>query len=381
MGTMEKVEAKLTTLCYIEKNDSYLMLHRNKKKKDLSADMWIGVGGHFEKWESPSECLLREVKEETGLTLTSYKLRGIVTFLYSEETEAEGTGNRRDIQNPRDIGDVSEFEYMFLYTADAFTGSIRECDEGELEFIRKDKLKTLYFWTGDEIFLKLIENDYPFFDLKLTYKGKTLRRAILDGKELELFDILDENYEPTGIVRERSIVHERGDWHRTVHIWVVRVAEGKMEVLLQKRAANKDSFPGCYDISSAGHIQAGDDYETSALRELFEELGIKAAAEELELVGTHKTECHSRFYGKPFINREYSNVYIYDATGKNLQWKLQKEEVETVMWIEYEAGTKELEEGTLENCILMDEWSMIGEWLKQHKQYREQTNAMYIQEV
>ena len=106
---------KLTTLCYIEKEDAYLMLHRTKKSGDISKDMWIGVGGHFEEGESPVECLLREVKEETGLTLTSYRLRGIVTFL---SDEAEG-------------------EYMFLYTADGFTGELAECDEGELCFVKE----------------------------------------------------------------------------------------------------------------------------------------------------------------------------------------------------------------------------------------------------
>ena len=154
---------KLTTLCYIEKDDSYLMLHRNKKKNDLSHDMWIGVGGHFENEETPLECLLREVKEETGLTLTSCKLRGIVTFL---SDEAEG-------------------EYMFLYTADDFTGEMIECDEGELKFIKKSELDNLYFWEGDRIFLRLISENHPFFDLKLVYEGKKLVKAILDGEVIE----------------------------------------------------------------------------------------------------------------------------------------------------------------------------------------------------
>ena len=154
---------KLTTLCYIEKDDSYLMLHRNKKKNDLSHDMWIGVGGHFENEETPLECLLREVKEETGLMLTSWKLRGIVTFL---SDEAEG-------------------EYMFLYTADAFIGEMIECDEGELKFIKKSELNNLYFWVGDRIFLKLISENHPFFDLKLVYEGKKLVKAILDGEIIE----------------------------------------------------------------------------------------------------------------------------------------------------------------------------------------------------
>ena len=154
---------KFTTLCYIEKDDSYLMLHRNKKKNDLSHDMWIGVGGHFENEETPSECLLREVKEETGLILNSYKLRGIVTF----------------------ISDEAEGEYMFLYTSDGYTGELIECDEGELKFIKKSELENLYFWEGDRIFLKLIGENHDFFDLKLVYKGKKLVKAVLDGEIIE----------------------------------------------------------------------------------------------------------------------------------------------------------------------------------------------------
>ena len=154
---------KFKTLCYIEKDDSYLMLHRNKKKNDLSHDMWIGVGGHFENEETPSECLLREVKEETGLILNSYKLRGIVTF----------------------ISDEAEGEYMFLYTSDGYTGELIECDEGELKFIKKSELENLYFWEGDRIFLKLIGENHDFFDLKLVYKGKKLVKAVLDGEIIE----------------------------------------------------------------------------------------------------------------------------------------------------------------------------------------------------
>lgn len=329
---------KLTTLCYIEKEDAYLMLHRTKKSGDISKDMWIGVGGHFEEGESPVECLLREIKEETGLTLTSYRLRGIVTFL---SDEAEG-------------------EYMFLYTADGFTGELAECDEGELCFVKKSELNNLYFWTGDEIFLKLIRENYPTFDLKLRYQGKTLKQAVLDGKELELFDVLSENMEETGLVRERSIVHELGSWHRTAHVWIVRKTENGMEVLLQKRSEDKDSYPGCYDISSAGHIPAGDLPLDSAIRELQEELGIYAQPDELHLIGMHKAACDAEFYGKPFLNHEYSSVYVYN--GKNLditKLSLQKEEVESVCWLDYETGFQTLTDGTMKNCVFMDEWEML----------------------
>ncbi len=151
---------KLTTLCYLEKEDAYLMLHRISKKHDVNKDKWIGVGGHFEKGESPEECLLREVKEETGLTLTAYRFRGLVTFLN------EGW----------------ESEYMCLYTADGFEGELTECDEGKLEWVKKEDLHSLNLWEGDRIFFRLLAEEHPFFSLKLEYKRDLLVRACLDGK-------------------------------------------------------------------------------------------------------------------------------------------------------------------------------------------------------
>lgn len=153
---------KLSTLCYIEKENQYLMLHRIIKKNDVNKDKWIGVGGHFEKDESPEECLLREVKEETGLDLTSYRFRGLVTFI------AEGW----------------ETEYMCLYTADEFTGEMIPCDEGVLEWVDKEKILELNLWEGDKIFLKLLKEESPFFSLKLKYEGNNLVQAYLDGKDI-----------------------------------------------------------------------------------------------------------------------------------------------------------------------------------------------------
>ena len=155
--------SKLTTLCYIEKGDSYLMLHRVSKKHDVNKDKWIGIGGHFEENESPEECLLREAKEETGLTLTSWKFRGIVTFI------SEGWNT----------------EYMCLYTAGGYEGEIIPCNEGVLEWIRKEDLLKLNLWEGDKIFLKLLQENAPFFSLKLAYKGDVLTEAVLDGKKLK----------------------------------------------------------------------------------------------------------------------------------------------------------------------------------------------------
>lgn len=149
----------LSTLCYMEREDAYLMLHRVKKEHDINKDKWIGVGGKFEDKESPEDCLLREVKEETGLTLTSYKYRGIVTF----------------------VTDKYETEYMHLYTADDWTGEMIVCDEGNLEWFPKEKVYDLEIWEGDKLFFWLLQKNYPFFSLKLEYIGDNLVAYSLDG--------------------------------------------------------------------------------------------------------------------------------------------------------------------------------------------------------
>lgn len=143
---------KLTTLCYIEKDDKYLMLHRVKKVNDENHDKWIGVGGKFEPGENPEDCLLREVKEETGLTLTKYSLRGIVTFVSDEY----GT------------------EYMHLFTATEYEGSLQPCEEGELVWVPKTDIEQLNLWEGDKVFFQLLEESKDFFSLKLRYEGERL---------------------------------------------------------------------------------------------------------------------------------------------------------------------------------------------------------------
>ena len=153
---------KQTTLCYLERGDEYLMLHRIKKKNDENHDKWIGVGGKFEVGESPEDCMHREIFEETGLTVTDYRYRGIVTF----------------------VSDIYETEYMHLFTVTDWTGEARECDEGELAWIKKKKLFDLTLWQGDRIFLKLLQEDVPFFSLKLTYQGDELQEAVLNGKKI-----------------------------------------------------------------------------------------------------------------------------------------------------------------------------------------------------
>lgn len=152
-----------STLIYIERDGKYLMLHRTKKENDLNHDKWIGVGGKFEYGEAPEDCALRETKEETGLTLTRWRYRGVVTFL----------------------SDVYETEYMHLFTADAWTGELKTCDEGELEWIEKERLLSLKLWEGDKLFLRLLDSDEPFFSLKLRYEGERLTLARLNGKPLD----------------------------------------------------------------------------------------------------------------------------------------------------------------------------------------------------
>ena len=152
-----------STQCYMEQDGRYLMMHRVKKAVDANKDKWIGIGGKFEEGESPEDCLLREVREETGLTLDRWSYRGIVTFVSDEW----GT------------------EYMHIFTSDAFHGTLRtDCEEGDLEWIGKQELLDKPIWEGDKIFLRLLQEDVPFFSLKLCYQGDTLVQAVLNGRPL-----------------------------------------------------------------------------------------------------------------------------------------------------------------------------------------------------
>lgn len=152
-----------TSLCHIEKDGCYLMLHRVKKENDLNHDKWVGIGGKFQEGESPEDCAIRETLEETGLLLIDPKYRGIVTF----------------------VSDQYETEWMHLFHATEFSGNIIDCDEGNLEWISKEKLLSLPIWEGDKIFLHLLDQNVPFFSLKLVYEGDTLIKAVLNGKEIQ----------------------------------------------------------------------------------------------------------------------------------------------------------------------------------------------------
>ncbi len=142
----------LSTVCYIEKEGKYLMLHRTKKENDINKEKWLGIGGKFEDKESPEDCIIREVKEETGLILNSVKLRGMLTF----------------------INTICETEYIYIFTSDDFTGNLIECNEGDLQWVEKDKVTSLNLWEGDKIFIEKIKENNPFFTIKYVYDGDTL---------------------------------------------------------------------------------------------------------------------------------------------------------------------------------------------------------------
>ncbi len=355
--------AALSTLCYMEKDGKYLMLHRTVKKNDVNKDKWIGVGGHFEADESPEECLLREVREETGYRLTSWRFRGIVTFVSGDGVT----------------------EYMHLFTADGFEGEPAACDEGQLEWVDIARVWKLNIWEGDKIFFRLIDENVPFFSLKLVYNGSGgLVSAALNGKPMELFDILNEDGTKSGLVRERGVAHRDGSLHETVHTWIVRKAaaaaegersftaensacggkEKRWEVLLQKRSAVKDSNPGCYDISSAGHLSSGDIPLEGALRELKEELGLAAEREDFHYVGKHRGSYQAPFHGRMFCDNELSNVYVITKQFDESDLSLQESEVESVLWMDYETCRRRIHEGSLPNCIYEDEFDMVGEYLR-----------------
>jgi len=341
----KNIRTSLSTLVYIEDPATHkiLMLHRVKKDHDVNHGKWIGVGGHFEADESPEECLLREVWEETGLTLKRWRFQGIVTFVSGDGVT----------------------EYMHLFTSDAFTGTPHPCDEGVLEWVDKDQVLNLNLWEGDRIFFRLILEDPAFFSLKLVYDGNGgLVEAVQDGHPLELFDVLDEDGRPTGVVRERGVCHRDGSLHGTVHIWMLRRRHGKWQVLLQKRAACKDSNPGCYDISSAGHISAGDTPLPSALREVGEELGLKIAASDLVEIGRHRAGFSAHFHGKPFVDQELSTVYLCTKPFDIEDLKLQASEVASVKWFDFDEAAAGIRDGRIPNCIYVDEFDMVAEALK-----------------
>ena len=180
---------------------------------------------------------------------------------------------------------------------------------------------------------------------------------------MELLDIRNEDGSLTGQVMEREEVHSSGALHGTSHVWLIREKKGgSCDVLLQKRAKDKDAYPGCFDISSAGHIPAGQDYLESAIRELYEELGIRAGEEGLIFIGMHSAFCREIFHGKPFLNNEVSKVYIYKEEIKDEDIHIQEEELESVLWMDLEECLKEVLAKNPKFCVFADELLMIKKW-------------------
>ncbi|MBE5996824.1 MAG: NUDIX domain-containing protein [Lachnospiraceae bacterium] len=342
--------AELSTLCYIEQYGKYLMLHRTKKENDVNKDKWIGPGGHFEPDESPEECLVREVFEETGMTLTDYRFRGIVTFV-------SGSG-------------ITEYMHLFTASCPLPEGApLPECDEGVLEWVSIEDVWDLNIWEGDKIFFRLLDENAPFFSLKLVYDGKDgLVSASLNGDPLELFDIVDQEGNPTGVVKERGVAHRDGSRHTTVHMWIVRPnRKSGWDVLLQRRSYHKESHPGLLDISSAGHIEHGSKPLDAALRELHEELGIEARPEELRYFGTWDIQFDGAFNGFPYHDSELSYEYIYDQPVDIDSLKLQESEVDSVLWIDFQECLDRVRSGELENCLYEGELLLLENALKKQQ--------------
>ena len=183
----------------------------------------------------------------------------------------------------------------------------------------------------------------------------------------EIFDIVDETGNPTGKTVTRAKAHEEGIPHRTAHIWVARYANGEIEVLLQKRALNKESFPGRYDTSSAGHIQAGDEPLESAIRELAEELGIQAEPEDLQFVGTFRIQYEKEFHGRMFRDHEFAHLFVYKRPVDESRLVLQKSEVESVRWMDLEECRRMVLENREATCIYPDEFDRVLEYLKKQR--------------
>lgn len=176
---------------------------------------------------------------------------------------------------------------------------------------------------------------------------------------MELLDIVDENGAPTGETVERETAHRGGIRHRTSHVWILRKHNGNTQVLLQKRSLTKDSHPGCYDISSAGHIPSGEEFLSSALRELNEELGITATAEELFYCGCCRSEYHGSFHGQPFWDHQVSNVFVLWRDVEESEFTLQQSEVDSVLWMDWDKCLTMVRQQTAPNCIRIHELEMV----------------------
>lgn len=328
---------KKATLCYIERDGRYLMLLRNKKSADPNEGKWIGVGGKVEPGETVRDCAAREIREETGLTATELIPWGEVYFR----------------------SDVWEDEIMYLFLVKAFEGDLTGCDEGELYWIEKDRLFDLNLWDGDRVFLKYLLLGVRFDRMELDYRGDRLCRCAVDGREEELIDVYREDGQPAGYVATRDFVHWKGLWHATVHIWLKgRTPQGEPALLIQLRAAGKRLYPSSWDISSAGHIPAGEKPVEGALRELEEELGIHASPGELTFAGviimTYDDDIDQGYH-----DREHCYVYLLESQAEEPDFTLQASEVERVMWMPFDELYRAVERNTIRHCLFTRELDFI----------------------
>lgn len=181
---------------------------------------------------------------------------------------------------------------------------------------------------------------------------------------MELFDIVDENGIPTGETIERTVAHKTGVRHRTSHVWIVRRKNNRVEILLQKRCKHKDSFPGCYDISSAGHIPSGDDFVPSALRELEEELGLVIAPKELIDCGLHYKYVDQVFHGERFVDNQVSRVFLLWKDMEINEFNVQQEEIDEVRWFDFEKCKEAVTNNTIPNCMDLEELAKLEEHME-----------------
>jgi len=179
----------------------------------------------------------------------------------------------------------------------------------------------------------------------------------------EMLDIVDENGVPTGQAVPRTVAHAEGLRHRTSHVWIVRKKNGAVQVLLQMRCAAKDSYPGCYDISSAGHIPAGAEFVGSALRELKEELGVTAAPADLHECGLRRFHFESIFHGRPFKDNQVSKVFCLWLDKEAEDFTVQRSEIDYVKWFDLDEAIRAVDEGTIPNCIFPEELGMVKEFV------------------
>lgn len=178
---------------------------------------------------------------------------------------------------------------------------------------------------------------------------------------MEWLDVVDENGIPVGETVSREEAHEKGVPHRTSHVWILRMKNGRLQILLQKRSDEKDSFPGCYDISSAGHIPAGEEYIPSAIRELEEELDVQCRPEDLVYCGMRRIRFDREFHGKMFHDRQVTKAFLLWLDRKEEEFVLQKEEISAVKWFDFEQCLAAVRGNTIPHCIYEEELKMVGD--------------------